>query len=87
MTIEVKFKPGDWIFVLDNNKIHKRLITTVKTWTSIQAIPPSSLSLGGEVVTTQVEYIVKEFDSDKGLKKEYRHTEVFATKEELLKSL
>lgn len=86
MLIETNFQPGDWIFVLDRNRVHKRLIIRVEVHVSEPTGTNNYLTPSSPVKIVVV-YGVKHYESDKDLKTEYHQDLVFKTKEELLKSL
>lgn len=74
MTIETKYDIGDTVFYMDDNKVKSNKIDTI----TIERTTPKSIK--GSVCSNYIRYC----GVGKFIKEE---EEVFATKEELLKSL
>jgi hypothetical protein len=74
MTIKTKFNIQQTVFVMYDNKIHESEISIIETVTDFYG--------------TKTEYKIKIYDISKGyIIKRVTECEIFATKEELIKSL
>lgn len=73
MTIETKYNCGDFVYVLDDNKIMCRQIIVVDVWANREKVT--------------IEYKMATLDMHKNCREIYPEDKCFSKKEELLQSL
>lgn len=88
MKVEAKYGPGDWVWLIEDNKVCKKQVAVVKTWTSLLKTPPSTYNPEGKEVTiSKARYLLRNTSLNNATEKEWEPEQLFESKEKLLLSL